>query len=211
MKTTIVIVLLLAFVGGFLLMSNKQIPQNVEAQPTDTVKPISKDLKEIYFAGGCFWGTEHFFQQVRGVTKTEVGYANGNIVNPSYKQVTTGKTGFVETVRVIYDPRVVELGLLIDLFLKTIDPTTLNKQGNDIGTQYRSGIYFVDEGEKALVLSKLESLAKGFIAPVVVEALPLKNFYVAEKYHQKYLDKNPGGYCHIGPELFELARKANQR
>lgn len=211
MKTTIVIVLLLAFVGGFLLMSNKQIPQNAEAQPTDTVKPIGKDLKEIYFAGGCFWGTEHFFQQVRGVTKTEVGYANGNIVNPSYKQVTSGKTGFVETVRVIYDPRVVELGLLIDLFLKTIDPTTLNKQGNDIGTQYRSGIYFVDEGEKALVLSKLESLAKGFNAPVVVEALPLKNFYVAEKYHQKYLDKNPGGYCHIGPELFELARKANQR
>ncbi|MGN0020110.1 MAG: peptide-methionine (S)-S-oxide reductase MsrA [Sphingobacterium hotanense] len=211
MKTTIVIVLLLSFVGGFLLMSNKQTPGYADAQHTDKLEPISKDLKEIYFAGGCFWGTEHFFQQVRGVTKTEVGYANGNIDKPSYKQVTTGKTGFAETVRVIYDPRVIELDLLIDLFLKTIDPTTLNKQGNDIGTQYRSGIYFVDESEKQLILSKLETLAQGFNAPVVVEAEPLKNFYTAEKYHQKYLDKNPGGYCHIGPELFEMARKANPR
>ncbi|WP_312191974.1 peptide-methionine (S)-S-oxide reductase MsrA, partial [Sphingobacterium sp.] len=98
----------------------------------------------IYFAGGCFWGTEHFFKQVRGVSETEVGYANGNLQNPSYTQVSTGKTGFAETVKVSYDPEIIRLELLIDLFLKTIDPTSLNKQGNDIGTQYRTGIYYTD-------------------------------------------------------------------
>lgn len=163
----------------------------------------------IYFAGGCFWGTEHFFKQVRGVSETEVGYANGNLQNPSYTQVSTGKTGFAETVKVSYDPEIIRLELLIDLFLKTIDPTSLNKQGNDIGTQYRTGIYYTDVTDLPIIKEKLVALASQYSNQIVVEVEPLQNYYDAETYHQKYLDKNPGGYCHIGPDLFELARKAN--
>lgn len=187
------------------------------SQKTDDSKIIKKQAinppgekdQVIYFAGGCFWGTEHFLKQVRGVTATEVGYANGNLKNPSYEQVSTGKTGFAETVKVTYDPQVVDLKLLVDLFLKTIDPTSLNKQGNDIGTQYRTGIYYTHDSAIPVIKESLAELAKKYPAKIVVELEPLQNYYDAETYHQKYLDKNPGGYCHIDPELFEMARKAN--
>lgn len=169
----------------------------------------NKNVKEIYFAGGCFWGTEHFFQQIRGVVGTEVGYANGNTENPTYEQVISHTTGFAETVKVKYDPEQVDLKLLIDLYFKTIDPTSINKQGNDRGDQYRTGIYFTDKEDEALVKGEVERLSKNYSKPVVVETIPLKNFYRAEDYHQDYLDKNPGGYCHIEPGLFEMARKAN--
>lgn len=165
--------------------------------------------KEIYFAGGCFWGTEHFMKQIRGVTETAVGYANSRVENPSYQEVCTGRTGAAETVRVAYDPSVVSLDLLVDLYLQTIDPTSLNRQGNDIGTQYRTGIYYVDEADRPLVEAKLARLDSMLSAPVEVEARRLENFYAAEDYHQDYLDKNPGGYCHLNPSLFALARKAN--
>lgn len=165
----------------------------------------------IYFAGGCFWGTEYFFQQVNGVDSTEVGYANGTLKDPTYKMVTTGKTGFAETVKVKYNPAEVELGLLIDLFFETIDPTSLNKQGNDIGTQYRTGIYYTNDDQKQLIEQKIAELAKKYDNTIVIEVEPIKNFYSAEDYHQDYLVKNPGGYCHIGPALFELARKANPK
>jgi methionine-R-sulfoxide reductase len=168
------------------------------------------DMKEIYFAGGCFWGTEHFMKQIEGVDHTEVGYANGNTVNPTYQDVCTGKTGFAETVKVEYDPSKVDLGLLIDLFFKTIDPTSLNKQGNDRGTQYRTGIYYTDEKDKPVIESFIKNIAGKYSRPVVVEVEPLKNFYKAEGYHQDYLDKNPGGYCHIDPALFDMAKKANK-
>jgi len=169
----------------------------------------SKNVREIYFAGGCFWGTEHFFQQVRGVVGTEVGYANGNTQNPTYEEVVSHTTGFAETVKVKYDPEQIDLSLLIDLYFKTIDPTSVNKQGNDRGDQYRTGIYFSDKNDEAIVKSEVQKLAKNYSKPVVVETIPLKNFYKAEDYHQDYLDKNPGGYCHIEPGLFEMARKAN--
>lgn len=168
-----------------------------------------KGTKEIYFAGGCFWGTEHFFKQVRGVVATEVGYANGNTTKPSYQQVSKGDTGFAETVKVTYDPNTVDFDLLLDLFFQTIDPTTLNRQANDVGTQYRSGIYYVNPEDKINIDEKLKALAKQYDKKIVVEAEPLRNFYDAETYHQKYLDKNPGGYCHIGADLFEVARNAN--
>jgi methionine-R-sulfoxide reductase/methionine-S-sulfoxide reductase len=163
----------------------------------------------IYFAGGCFWGTEHFFKQVQGVTATEVGYANGHIENPTYQQVVQDNTGFAETVKVTYDPETVDLNLLLDLYFKTIDPTSLNKQGNDRGTQYRTGIYYTDEAQRPLIKQAVETVAKQYAQPIVVEVTPLENFYTAEDYHQDYLDKNPNGYCHISPALFELARKAN--
>ena len=165
--------------------------------------------REIYFAGGCFWGTEHFFKQINGVTATQVGYANGNIENPTYEQVYTDSTGFAEVVKVAYDPKVVSLEMLLDLFFKTIDPTSLNQQGEDIGTRYRTGIYWVNSEDEKVVKEALSELQRNYEKPIVVENEPLKNFYSGEEYHQDYLDKNPSGYCHITPELFELAKKAN--
>ena len=167
--------------------------------------------REIYFAGGCFWGTEHFFKQINGVTATQVGYANGNIENPTYEQVYTDSTGFAEVVKVAYDPKVVSLEILLDLFFKTIDPTSLNQQGEDIGTRYRTGIYWINSEDEKVVTKALSELQKNYEKPIVVENEPLKNFYSGEEYHQDYLDKNSSGYCHINPELFELAKKANPR
>ena len=153
--------------------------------------------KEIYFAGGCFWGTEHFFKQINGVTATQVGYANGNIENPTYEQVYTDSTGFAEVVKVAYDPKVVSLEMLLDLFFKTIDPTSLNQQGEDIGTRYRTGIYWVNSEDEKTVTKALSELQRNYEKPIVVENEPLKNFYSGEEYHQDYLDKNPNGYCHV--------------
>ena len=166
-------------------------------------------VKEIYFAGGCFWGTEHFFKQVRGVVATEVGHANGNIENPTYEQVYTDKTGFAEVVKVCYDEKVISLEKLLVLFFKTIDPTSLNKQGNDVGTRYRVGIYYTDEKDRNIIIEKLSDLQKSYSSPIVIENEPLKKFYGGEEYHQNYLDKNPNGYCHIDLALFEFAKNAN--
>lgn len=168
-----------------------------------------KNIKEIYFAGGCFWGTEHLFQLVRGVVATEVGYANGKIKNPTYEQVISHTTGFAEAVKVQYDADEVDLPLLIDLYFKSIDPTTIDRQGNDVGDNYRSGIYTTDPTAEAIVKTEVAKLAKNYSKPVVVETIPLINFYKAEDYHQDYLDKNPGGYCHIPLSVFEEAKRAN--
>lgn len=170
-----------------------------------------KEYREIYFAGGCFWGTEHFFKQVRGVVSTQVGYANGHTIAPTYEEVYTDTTGFTEVVKVVYNPSEVSLELLLDLFFQTIDPTSLNKQGNDVGTRYRTGVYYTHLEDEKVVKKALEKLSSKYEKPLVVENLPLENFYDAEEYHQNYLDKNPGGYCHINPSLFELAKKANPK
>lgn len=167
------------------------------------------NIREIYFAGGCFWGTEHFFKQIRGVISTQVGYANGNTTNPTYKEVYTDTTGFVEVVRVEYNLEIIKLQKLIDLFFKTIDPTSLNKQGEDVGTRYRVGIYYNNEEDKEIINHSLRELAKQYEKPIVVENEILKNFYAGEEYHQDYLDKNPNGYCHISLDLFEMAKNAN--
>ncbi|MBP2615929.1 peptide-methionine (R)-S-oxide reductase MsrB [Chryseobacterium jejuense] len=190
-----------------LFKKNKPAETDVKKEKQEIMD--NKNVREIYFAGGCFWGTEHFFQQIRGVVGTEVGYANGKTQNPTYEEVVSHTTGFAETVKVKYDPEQVDLKLLIDLYFKTIDPTSLNQQGNDRGDQYRTGIYYTDKADEALIKGEVQKLAKGYSKPVVVETIPLKNFYKAEDYHQDYLDKNPGGYCHIEPGLFEMAKKAN--
>ena len=165
----------------------------------------------VYFAGGCFWGTEHFIKQIHGVTATEVGYANSNTPSPTYKEVCSGRTGAAETVKVVYDPEEVSLPFLIDLYFMTIDPTSLNRQGNDIGTQYRTGIYYTTHGQEEIIKAELARLSTDYEAPIVVEVMPLLNFYPAEDYHQNYLDGNPGGYCHIDPRLFEVARRAREK
>lgn len=171
-------------------------------------KPM-KNQAEIYFAGGCFWGTEHFLKQIRGVESTQAGYANSTVTNPSYEQVCSGKTNAAETVKVVYDPEVVDLKLLLDLYFQTIDPTSLNRQGNDRGTQYRTGIYYINKADVPVINQAVAVLKAQYHKPLAIEVKPLTNFYPAEAYHQDYLDKNPGGYCHINPALFEMARKAN--
>ena len=138
-----------------------------------------------------------------------MGYANGNIANPTYEQVCSGNTNFAETVKVTYDPRKVRLPLLIDLYFKTIDPTSVNRQGNDHGSQYRTGIYYTDPADLPVIQSAVKTLAEKYSKPLAVEIKPLANFYKAEDYHQDYLDKHPGGYCHIDPSLFDLAKKAS--
>ena len=167
-----------------------------------------KYMKEIYFAGGCFWGTEHFFSRVSGVTATEAGYANSRVESPSYREVCSGVTDAAETVRVVYDPDVVSLRFLIELYFKTIDPTILNRQGNDVGTQYRTGIYYTDAADRPVIDEAVAREQKHYARPIVVEKEPLKNFYPAEEYHQEYLARNPSGYCHISPGLMKMASEA---
>lgn len=167
--------------------------------------------KEIYFAGGCFWGVEAFLKNIRGVIETEVGYANGTTKNPTYKEVCTQNTGYAETVRIFYNPKVLTIQKLVEFFFEAIDPTSLNKQGNDIGTQYRSGVYFCDINDEKLILDKIEVLQNSYAKKILVEVKPLKNFYPAESYHQDYLDKNKNGYCHISRDILEYAKIANSK
>lgn len=164
--------------------------------------------KTIYLAGGCFWGLEKYLSYIQGVLTTEVGYANGKTEYPTYRQVCDEDTGHAETVKVEYDSEQIDLSFILQLFFEVIDPTSLNKQGNDIGTQYRTGIYYTDSNDLIAIQKALEELQEEYQKPIVVEVLPLLNYYPAEEYHQDYLDKNPTGYCHIGTDEFERAKKA---
>lgn len=166
--------------------------------------------KTIYFAGGCFWGTEHYFKMIKGVVGTTVGYANSIMENPSYKDVCSGDTLAAETVKVDYDPSLVSLEFLTRMFFHAIDPTSLNRQGNDIGTQYRTGIYYTDNEDLADIYKVFEEQRSTTEGEIVVEVKVLQNFYAAEDYHQDYLDKNPDGYCHLPYTLFEFAKEANK-
>ncbi len=166
-------------------------------------------MKEIYLAGGCFWGTEHYFKQIEGVVETETGFANGNTENPTYEEVYTDTTGYAETVKVVYDETKVSLEFLVDMFFHAIDPTLLNRQGHDEGTRYRTGVYYIDEAELPVIKSIFDEKQKLYEKPIVTEIAPLRNFFPADEYHQDYLDKHPDGYCHLPVELFEFARKSS--
>ena len=159
-------------------------------------------MKTIYLAGGCFWGIEAYFGYIKGVGKTKVGYANSKIDNPSYEMVCYGKTDAVEAVEIIYDSQIVSLDSILDNFFGIIDPTSLNRQGNDIGSQYRSGIYFVDKSDGDEILAYMAKIAPKYDKKICTEVKPLTNFFEAESYHQKYLKKNPNGYCHIDLSKF---------
>lgn len=171
---------------------------------------INKSLKAIYLAGGCFWGTEKYLSLVQGIVETEVGYANGNTQNPTYEDVCYRNTGHAETIKVQYDPNKIRLEFILKLFYEVIDPTAVNRQGNDVGTQYRTGIYYTDKNDKDIILNSIKELQRCYTKPLAIEVMPLKNYYRAEEYHQKYLDKNPNGYCHIGRSKFEDAKKAKE-
>ncbi len=174
-------------------------PQGEPTNPTTSAT--------IYLAGGCFWGIQHLMQGIEGVTDTLCGYANGTgEADANYRQVCTGTTGFREAVRVDYDPRRVSLDKLLYIFLRVIDPEAVNRQGNDVGTQYQSGIYFVpgDDTSKAAI-DRIVAIEKQRYQNFAVETGPLQNFYPAEEEHQDYLTKHPRGYCHIHPGAIKAA------
>lgn len=163
-------------------------------------------MKTIYLAGGCFWGVEHFFSLIKGIVNTKVGYANSNIDKPSYEDLKTHISSAAECVKVDYDETIISLEEILDLFFKIIDPTILDRQGNDVGHQYRTGIYYELGEDKTIIENKIKEIASNYDKEIVTEVLKLDNYYLAEDYHQEYLYKNPNGYCHIGKEYFELAK-----
>ncbi|MGL4284617.1 MAG: peptide-methionine (S)-S-oxide reductase MsrA, partial [Eubacterium aggregans] len=165
----------------------------------------TKGLK-IIFAGGCFWGLQKLMDGLPGVLETRAGYANGKeTADAHYERVCGGETGFKEAVEAIYNPLEIALDTLLSVFFQVIDPTVADRQGNDVGHQYQTGIYYIDAAQKAVVEMAASMVAAGG-EPFMVEIGPLENFYPAEEYHQHYLDKNPVGYCHISLEKMAKAR-----
>ncbi|CAN7332977.1 peptide-methionine (S)-S-oxide reductase MsrA [Variovorax sp. LjRoot290] len=166
----------------------------------------SPQTEIIALGGGCFWCTEAVFDRVQGVVDVESGYSNGETINPSYEQVCTGRTGHVEVVRVEFDPQQITLREILEIFFVVHDPTTLNRQGNDAGTQYRSGIYYANDAQKQVaeeVIREIEA-SKTYRSPIVTEVKPLANYSTAEAYHQDYFLNNPNqGYCAfvVGPKV----------
>ena len=169
-------------------------------------KLIIRFMKTIYFAGGCFWGTEHYIRQFEGVLETETGYANGNVANPTYQQVYTDQTGFAECVKVSYEPELISLETLCRLFFRSIDPLLVNRQGEDIGTRYRTGIYWNDEEDVTVIDKVYSEIQSLYNEPLAVEKCRLQCFYSAEDYHQDYLVNNPEGYCHLSLSTLQSAK-----
>ena len=163
-------------------------------------------ISTIYFAGGCFWGVQKFFDQFPGIIKTTVGYANGPKQNPSYEEVCSG-IGHAETVKIMYDNSKINLKKLLEYYFMIIDPLSLNKQGNDIGIQYRTGIYYENEEQKKDIEEIMNKMKIKYGKTLAVEVSMIQNFSNAEEYHQKYLEKNIGGYCHIPKKMFSLYKK----
>jgi len=159
-------------------------------------------MKKITLAGGCFWGVEAYFSRVKGITKTVVGYIDGIAPNPSYEEVCNG-SGHAEAVYIEYDESVITLNKILKHFFRIIDPTQRNRQGNDIGTQYRSAIYYYDKEDMEVAKQFIKSVKGNYKKPIQTEVLLASTFYEAEEYHQKYLDKNPYGYCHIDLNLLK--------
>lgn len=162
-------------------------------------------MKTIYLAGGCFWGAQRFFDQFDAVLSTEVGYANGPTENPTYGEVCQS-SGHAETVRVEFDESLMPAEKLLEYYFMIIDPTSVNKQGGDEGVQYRTGVYYDDESLLPDIRAAFEREEKAVGGPLAVELMPLENFWPAEEYHQKYLVKNPTGYCHVAPWLLNLKK-----
>ena len=167
--------------------------------------------KTIFLAGGCFWGVQHYLKQINGVLETQTGFANGNTENPDYEQVYTDRTGYAETVRVVFDPDILPLRKLLDLYFLCIEPTSVNRQGEDEGTRYRTGIYYIDPEDCPVINEVFRQVQHGYSNPLAVEGEALRAFFPADESHQDYLDKHPDGYCHLPAALFEMARRANAR
>ena len=195
--TIFILLAVLSGCGKGLAMNTGSANDNRKTVYRQEQPPVTGNIREIWLAGGCFWGLEAYLDKLNGVVFTNVGYGNGNTENPTYQQVCSNNTGHAETVYVQYDPKLIDLPTLLTYYFKVVDPTSVNRQGNDRGSQYRSGIYYKDSGDKAVIDQVIAQEQKKYSAAVVTEVLPLRNYYVAEDYHQKYLEKNPNGYCHI--------------
>jgi len=194
MNATIIALLIITLLAAFFIV----------------VPVYAEETRMVYFAGGCFWGVEHMMAQVPGVTDAVSGYANGTTANPNYQQVVTGTTGHKETVEVRYDPSLVTLEELLGLYFSAIDPTVQNRQGNDVGTQYQTGIFYTNEADGEIIKAAVEAEKIKYNA-FHVEISPLNTFWKAEDYHQDYLVKNPGGYCHLSQEDFRRAMETGKQ
>lgn len=200
----IVIVLVVVLLVAVVLTAcmPKQAAPTEQAVAAEVVEPEEmkeidvNNLHDIYLAGGCFWGVEEFFSRIEGVYEVTSGYANGDIGDPTYQQVIAG-SGHAETVHIMYDPKIVDLQSLLIYYFRIIEPTSVNKQGNDVGIQYRTGIYYVDEADVRVIDAVMAHEQTKHDEPIVVEVGPLVAYYLAEEYHQDYLVKNPNGYCHV--------------
>lgn len=199
-----------AILAAIALLSLLSCGESGRAETNNEHHMDNKDWKTIYLAGGCFWGVEKYLSLIPGVKKTEVGYANGSTPSPTYEEVCRGGTGHAETVKVTYDPEEVSLPFLLEQYYAVIDPLSVNRQGNDAGVQYRTGIYYTDESDKAIIETSLRRLQQHFKHPLAIELQPLLQYSRAEERHQRYLDKNPGGYCHLSAAQFQLASRARE-
>lgn len=166
-------------------------------------------MKTIFLAAGCFWGAQHYLKQIHGVVETETGFANGDTERPTYEEVYTDRTGYAEAVRVVFDPEVLPLKRLVQLYFDCIEPTSVNQQGEDRGTRYRTGVYYIEPEDRLTIQEVYDDVQRGYSAPLAVEVEPIRNFFPADESHQDYLDKHPDGYCHLPQALFEYARRAN--
>ena len=185
---------------------------NIATTKKQTIMPESKNIQLATFGGGCFWCTEAIFQELEGVISVEAGYAGGTVYNPSYEEVCTGTTGHAEVIRIKYDPSKVAYELLLEVFFNTHNPTTLNRQGADRGTQYRSVIFYHTEAQHLKAKKMIQEMneARVFDQPIVTEVVPISNYFKAENYHQNYYENNPiNGYCHavINPKLTKFMKQ----
>lgn len=197
---TLVPLLILVIAGTALLFALSRRPSNVAAAIAQTPATMPANAQQATFAAGCFWGVEAHFRQVKGVVATAVGYTGGHTLNPTYKEVCTDLTGHAEAVLVTFDPTVVSYAELLDTFWTAHDPTTINRQGPDVGSQYRSAIYYHNAEQEKLARASLKEVDEGkfFRNRIVTEISAAAPFYKAEEYHQQYMEKN-GGVCHVGP------------
>lgn len=187
---------------GFALLSCQGLNINADANPTEnhSLMQQSENISQATFGSGCFWCSDAIFSRLRGVQSVTVGYSGGLLTEPTYEQVKTGTTGHAEVIRIEFNPDEISFVRLLEVFFKTHDPTTLNRQGADVGTQYRSVIFYHDQQQKEMAERILESLDKAGIweNPIVTEISPLTNFYEAEAYHRNYFTNNPGqAYCNL--------------
>ncbi len=211
MRKFVLVLLMLPLIIAAQMNSCDGAP-SAKSTPTDTAETVAaeaglpettllEDGKEVAtLAGGCFWCTEAIFKELRGVERVESGYTGGKVANPTYEQVSTGTTGHAETIQITFDPKVVSFKELLEVFFVTHDPTTLNQQGADIGTQYRSAVFYHSKEQKKIAEEVIKSFTdqKVYANPIVTKLEPFKTFYKAEEYHQNYYERNPDkGYCRI--------------
>ncbi len=198
----IIIIAVIALTAIFTLSQPREADMQLQQIQTTNNEELLRLIEEegyktIYLAGGCFWGVEEYMDRLDGVYDASSGYANGKTENPTYEDVVRNNTGHAETVKVVYNPKEVSLTQLLNKFFEVVDPVSVNRQGNDVGVQYRSGIYYENEEDKQEAQLVLDELKNQYEKEIAVELVPLSNYYTAEEYHQDYLKKNPNGYCHI--------------